>query len=279
LYKGQRALLVTSLHQASGTSTIAAHLALNLAQSGLRVLLVDANLRKPALHQTFHVVNARGLSSSLGDVYVLQKRATEIYSWLQTWTTQVPNLWMLPAGPGSIAPISLLRAPELQKLVNRLLQDGSEENGSSQKLIDLIIFDTPALLDEADATVLALLCDSSLLVVEAAKERKEALQKANAALQRLGAPVLGVVVNRQKAGHRSYLYPSFSAQEDQRETGSAVETSTRYSPGHFSFRQSESLPASRLEQPPFLSPSPQEAVRTHGIGSTSRIPQPPSYDS
>src|SRR5581483_11675537 len=94
LYKGQRALLVTSLHQASGTSTIAAHLALNLAQSGLRVLLVDANLRKPALHQTFHVVNARGLSSSLGDVYVLQKRATEIYSWLQTWTTQVPNLWM-----------------------------------------------------------------------------------------------------------------------------------------------------------------------------------------
>lgn len=206
LYRGQRALLVTGFHHKNGSTTIATSLALTLAQSGMRVLLVDANLRQPALHQAFHVVNTRGLTNSLGDTYVLQKQPSELHNWLQKWTTQVPNLWLLPAGPASVSPTAVLRSQELQKLVNWLLQTPEEKPSHTQNTIDIIIFDAPPLLEAADATTLALLCDGTILVVEAARERKETLRKASAELQRLGTPILGVVLNRQKAGYRPYPY-------------------------------------------------------------------------
>lgn len=283
LYKGQRALLVTGLHRISGASTVAAHLAVDLAQSGIRVLLVDANLRKPVLHEMFHVVNTRGLTNSLRDIYTLQKQSVEIYSWLQIWTTQVPNLWLLPAGPTFASPTSVLRAPELQNLVRALLEGGSAEVAHSQKLIDLIIFDAPALLEEADATILALLCDSSLLVIEAAKERKETLQKASVSLQRLGAPVSGVVVNRQKASHRSYLHINSSAQDALFGGKSAIEPPARYPRRNPASRKSEfafprtlagGQPTVHEEQAEAL-PVPHGAARTNVTSSSGRIPQRP----
>ena len=209
LYKGQRALLVTGLRHGSGTSNTAVRLALALAQSGQRVLLVDANLRKPWLHNAFHVVNTRGLVNSLADSLVIQKQPAQIYGWLSTWTTSVPNLWLWPSGPVTISPLTVLRSLELRKMVNWLLQEPGVTSDSIQQpgpAIDIVIFDAPAVLEEADAMALALLCDSTVLVMNAASERKETLKKAESTLERLGAPVLGVVVNRQKATHRPYLY-------------------------------------------------------------------------
>jgi len=204
---GQRSLLVTSLHAHTGTTTVATHLALALAQSGTRVLLVDAHIRKPMLHSTFNLSNARGLATCQADVHLLQKQPNKVYSWLNQWATTEPNLWLLPAGNVMGSPTALLRSLELRKLVGWLLQeqgDSSDHRASSP--VDIIIFDTPALDEEADTIILAPLCDSSILVIEAGKERKEALQKAQISLKRLGAPILGVVINRQKASHRSYLY-------------------------------------------------------------------------
>jgi polysaccharide biosynthesis transport protein len=207
LNTGQRSLMVTSLHPRTGTTTVATRLAIALAQSGTHVLLIDAHLRKPELHTLFHLPNLRGLATVQADVQVLQKQPDQVYNWLNQWGTHEPNLWLLPAGSIMGHSTSILRSRELRKLVGWLLQE--QDASSNHKIaspVDIIIFDTPALEEEADTVTLAPLCDSSILIVEAGKERKETLKKAQATLQRLGAPVLGVVVNRQKASHRPYLY-------------------------------------------------------------------------
>jgi capsular exopolysaccharide synthesis family protein len=205
LNMGQRSLLVTSLHAGTGTTTVTTRLATALAQSGTRVLLVDAHIRKPTLHTTFNLPNTRGLATCQADVHLLQKQPHKVYNWLSQWATTEPNLWLLPAGTVMGSSTALLRSSELRKLIGWLLQEASADNTVSSP-IDMIIFDTPALDEEADTVILAPLCDSSILVVEAGKERKEALQKAQMTLKRLGAPILGVVINRQKSSHRPYLY-------------------------------------------------------------------------
>jgi capsular exopolysaccharide synthesis family protein len=207
LNTGQRSLMITSLHPRSGSTTVATRLAIALAQSGTHVLLVDAHMHQPELHALFHLPNIRGLANCQTDVQALQKQPDQVYNWLSQWATTESNLWLLPAGPmgGNSTPI--LRSKELRKLVGWLLQE--QDISSGRKLsspVDIIIFDTPAMEEEADTITLAPLCDSSILVIEAGKERKETLKKAQATLQRLGAPILGVVVNRQKPSHHSYLY-------------------------------------------------------------------------
>ena len=206
LNTGQRSLLITSLHAHSGTTTVATRLSTALAQSGAHVLLVDVHIHKPMLHKTFNLHNTRGLTTCQADVHILQKQPNKIYNWLKQWTTTEPNLWLLPVGSVTGSSTALLRSLELRKLVSWLLQ---KQEGSSNHLsspIDIIIFDTPPLDEGADTVILASLCDSSILVVEAGKERKETLQKAQVTLKRLGAPILGVVVNRQKSSHHSYPY-------------------------------------------------------------------------
>lgn len=207
LNMGQRSLLVTSLHAGTGTTTVATRLATAIAQYGTRVLLIDAHIRKPLLHTTFNMPNTRGLATCQVDVHLLQKQPHNVHNWLSQWATTEPNLWLLPAGTVMGSSATLLRSPELRKLLDWLLQDQESSSGNTvSSPIDIIIFDTPALDEEADTVILAPLCDSSILVVEAGKERKEALQKAQMTLKRLGAPILGVVINRQKASHHSYLY-------------------------------------------------------------------------
>jgi capsular exopolysaccharide synthesis family protein len=205
LNTGQRSLMVTSLHPRTGTTTVATRLAIALAQSGTHVLLVDTHLRQPELHTLFHLPNTRGLTTCQADVQVLQKQPDQVHNWLSQWATTEPNLYLLPAGPIVANSTAILRSKELRKLVGWLLQDTSSDSRLSS-VVDIIIFDTPALEEEADTVTLAPLCDSSLLIIEAGKERKETLKKAQATLQRLGAPILGVVVNRQKTSHRPYLY-------------------------------------------------------------------------
>ncbi|HZO75053.1 MAG TPA: cellulose synthase operon protein YhjQ/BcsQ [Ktedonobacteraceae bacterium] len=207
LNTGQHSLLITGLRAQTGTSTIAAQLAIALAQSGTRVLLIDAHIQRPALHQIFNLSNEKGLVNSVDDIHLLRKQPDQISAWLDQWTTAIPRLWVLPVGKVTGSSIATLRSLELRKLVSWLLQQ--QESPFDHKVfspVDIIIFDTPALEEEADTVVLAPLCDSSLLVIEAGKESKEALKKAQMTLQRLGTPVLGVIVNRQKASHRSYLY-------------------------------------------------------------------------
>jgi succinoglycan biosynthesis transport protein ExoP len=208
LKRSQRVLLVTGLRRGAGASTTVANLAIWLAQSGKRVLLVDANLRWPSLHKIFHSSNERGLVYSLPDVY--QFHAGMLHSWLGQWATHVPNLWLLPSGPVPAHPPAILRSPELRALVRWLLGGDQMVPGRmTGGIVDIIIFDTASLQEGADTVTLAPITDSTVLVVEAGKEQYETLNKAQATLQRLGSPVLGVIVNRQTAKHRSYFYADY----------------------------------------------------------------------
>ncbi|GCE10502.1 polysaccharide biosynthesis tyrosine autokinase [Tengunoibacter tsumagoiensis] len=207
-YPAVRMLMVSGLHSQVGVTTVATYLALSLAQSGQRVLLVDANLRRSLLHKIFQQPNAGGLANRLPDVHRFADYAGHHpFSWLNQWATTFPNLWLLPAGPATKQPTSLLRLSELRQLKTWLLgQHPLQIAHSLPRLVDLIIFDTPALDAHTDAQLLADMVDGTLLVLEAGKEQRETLQETQALLQRLDAPILGVVINRQKAGQHSYFY-------------------------------------------------------------------------
>ncbi len=197
--QGPCALLVTGTQSGVGTTLTATYLALTLAQMGQRVLLVDADIRQPLLHELFLRQNMKGLVNSLSEVYHFRQEVVQ--SWCDQWLTHIPNLWLLPAGPPSSHPPTILRSQELSLLLSWLLGEQA-----APPMLDFILFDTPALKDHADTLALASVVSATLLVIEAGKEREEALMAAEETLRRIGAPILGVIINQQTTRHHSSIY-------------------------------------------------------------------------
>ena len=211
LVQGRRIVQFTSLRTGTGTSTMAANLAVSLAMSGKRVLLVDANLRKPSLHALFNRSNEQGLSSRLNDAYAFQEqRPNLVQSWLNLWPTDVPNLWLLPAGPAVPHLATVVRSPSVAFLLRTLLRETPPAgNGEG---VDIIILDTPPLNDGATAIALAAIADGVVLVVGAGKDPAESVIKAQETLQRLQTSIMGVIINRKKDTHHSYFYVDYTRQ-------------------------------------------------------------------
>lgn len=227
---GKRAVLVTGLRTGSGVSLAASRLAIALTQSGRRVLLVDANLSQPMQHVMFNVLNTRGLTVGLDGIDTSSSQSTLPRGWLKQWVTSVPNLYLLPVGPqiDHAEPIQL--AFRLQVLTERLLRQSSSSSlaSLSSDEIDIIIFDAPALDQGPDTIALAPATDCTVLVVEAGKERPEALLRVQATLQRLGSPIVGVVVNRQQAKHRTYYYANHLQQVTVSAETSHIRAASKY---------------------------------------------------
>jgi non-specific protein-tyrosine kinase len=184
-----RTLLITSSAPGEGKSTTTANLAVTLAQTGRRVVLVDLDLREPALHQIFKVQNQRGITTallhpneSIGD-YLLP--------------TGVENLSLIPSGPLPSNPAELLGSQRMTELIERLKEHA-----------DLIVFDSSPMLFLADATLLARRCDAALLVARAGSSRAASLVRAREQLTHAGVRLLGVVLNRVSAtvGSDRYYY-------------------------------------------------------------------------
>ncbi len=210
--KGQRFLLVSGARTRSGATTVAVHLAISLAQTGMRVLLLDVNLHRPLLHEVFRGSNANGLSNRLADIERFQEQPT-LYprSWLQRWKTPIPNLWLIPAGPPPVQPMAA-SIQKLQQLKEWLLGQRQMLNNSSMPpLVDLIVCDTIPLDEGGDTYGLSMIADGIVMVIEAGREQKETLCDTHAI--HLQAPVLGVVVNRQKAGQIPYYYANARSTE------------------------------------------------------------------
>ncbi len=205
LEKSSSSVTVMGLQPGAGTSTTALNLALALTQAGMRVLLVDANLVRPSLHEVFRRANEKGLTNSLTEVHMFQEQQDSVTSWLHQWSTSTANLWILPSGPKPPTSTMVLRAPELKTLLGWLLP-GHNLSGNTSGVVDFVIFDTSALSEGPGALEVASVTHSSILVVEAGKEQVESLRKAEQALQKLHSTLLGVVVNRQTPKHHSYLY-------------------------------------------------------------------------
>jgi non-specific protein-tyrosine kinase len=181
-----RTLLVTSSIPGEGKTITASNLAVVFAQAGRRVLLVDADLRKPGIHVVFDLPNAHGLTTLL--------RSDEVSLDAIAQTTEQENLRILTTGPLPPNPAELLGSQRMRTFLDRL------KTGEG-----LVIFDSPPLQAVTDAAVLSSLLDGTLFVIDAGHSRRGAVRQGRDVLARAGANVLGAVLNRLPArAHSDY---------------------------------------------------------------------------
>ncbi|MEI8588241.1 polysaccharide biosynthesis tyrosine autokinase, partial [Acinetobacter baumannii] len=139
-----RTIMVTSSGPGEGKSTTTANLAVVFAQQGKRVLLVDADLRKPTVHYTFNLMNTSGLTSVLTNQMTLMESVKAI---------DMKNLFILPSGPIPPNPAELLGSKAMDYFMKAALEE-----------FDIILFDTPPVLAVTDAQILSNKCQGTILV-------------------------------------------------------------------------------------------------------------------
>lgn len=190
-----RCLAITSSRPAEGKTWVASNLAFVLAETGRRVLLIDADLRKPRVADAFGIVGAVGLTTVLIDAVPLQ-------SAVQVWPRS--TLEILPAGAVPPNPAELLASDRMKELIQQVADE-----------YELVVIDTAPVEVVADATVLAQQVDSVLIVADTTRVRRAQLAATIEALERAGAHISGVVLNRVKARPRDdYYYVHDEAEEE-----------------------------------------------------------------
>ncbi len=192
-------LLVTSATPGDGKSMISSNLAVVLAQAGHRVLLVDTDLRRPALHAVFGLPNKRGLTSMLLEYQGDEDDATMsglVDNTIQD--TQVDGLQVLACGPLPPNPSELLGSNKMRQLLNVLTSS-----------YDFIILDSSPALSVTDAAVLGAQASGTLLVARAGKTQKELVRQAAERLRKVNARFIGCVLNSlevKSGAYGMYLY-------------------------------------------------------------------------
>src|SRR5699024_3717346 len=182
-----RSILFTSSGPGEGKSMTTANIAVTYAQQGKKVLLIDADLRKPTVHYTFRLDNLKGLSNVLvGDV--LLEEAIH--------TTSIDHLDVISSGPIPPNPSELLGSRKMRAILER-----------AKEQYDLVIFDTPPVLAVTDAQIMADFVDGAMLVVRSKVTELDAATRAVEALKPAKARLLGTVLNdREKKGSNYYYY-------------------------------------------------------------------------
>jgi capsular exopolysaccharide synthesis family protein len=183
---GAEVVAVTSSLAAEGKSTTASNLAASLAETGARVLLVDADLRRPSIAGVLGIEGGAGLTTVLSG----QAGVKEV---VQEWGTH--GLDVLASGPVPPNPAELLGSPAMRRLVQEL-------RGS----YDYVVVDTAPLLPVTDAAVLSRIVDGTIVVADAGRVRRGQVAQALANLDHVSGRVLGVVLNRVKRDETSYEY-------------------------------------------------------------------------
>lgn len=181
-----KVLMVTSSSAGEGKSTTALSLAIHFAQTGKRVLLVDADLRNPSLHRTLELENTTGLTNVL---------AGEAKPFEVTKPTSVPHLFFMPTGPLPPNPAELLAGAKMLSLANLAAEK-----------FDHVIVDGPPVLGLADALVLGNLAEGTILVVAAGDTRRGHAQGAIKRLRSAHTRLLGGVLTKLDSRSNSYGY-------------------------------------------------------------------------
>lgn len=181
-----RTLLVTSTLPNEGKSTTISNLAIAYAESDKKVLLIDADLRRPTLHQVFSASTRLGLSYLLTGQCKIEEAIIETF---------VPNLALITAGPPLPNPYGGISSPRFEELLEEL-----------KARYDIILIDSSPILAVSDAQLLSKRCDGVLYIVHYGKVKRALAQRAVAQLRHSGANLLGVVVNNKKKSKQDKVY-------------------------------------------------------------------------
>jgi len=171
----QRTILVASAEPNVGRSVTAANLAISLALDGGSVILVDADFRQPSINKLFNADNEKGLSNVL---------AGKLSAGNALKDTKVPGLKLITSGPQPANPVRLLRSAEMQQVVDEL-----------GKMADFVVFDSPAGVTFADATLLAAVVKNVILVHAAGSVPRGAEAEFQTRLDQVNSNIVGVVLN------------------------------------------------------------------------------------
>lgn len=180
-----KTMVVTSSEPGEGKSTTAGNMALSFAQSEKSVILIDCDLRKPSLHRKFKVSNLVGLS----DVLIGKEKMNDAVN------EYSENLHILTSGKLPPNPSEMLGL----KAMGRLLEELKSK-------YDIIILDSAPLQAVTDAQILSTKVDGTILVVRAEKTKRDSVQQAKALLDKVGANILGTVLNGVENTRKKYYY-------------------------------------------------------------------------
>ncbi|NJR41159.1 MAG: polysaccharide biosynthesis tyrosine autokinase [Leptolyngbyaceae cyanobacterium CSU_1_4] len=180
-----RSLIITSAMPGDGKSTVSMYLAQTAAAMGKKVLLVDADLRKPQIHKRLHLSNELGLSNLISNNLPVSQ--------LLHRPPSTPGLTILTAGQIPPDPTKLFASKKMQDLMEK-----------SQQTYDLVIYDAPPLVGLADASILAPRTNGLILVTKIGQTDRAALTQALDNLKLSQIPVLGIVANGVKHSFESY---------------------------------------------------------------------------
>ncbi|HUB01708.1 MAG TPA: polysaccharide biosynthesis tyrosine autokinase [Terriglobales bacterium] len=182
-----KVIMVTSARPQEGKTTTSINTAIVLAQKGVRVLLIDADLRRPSVHKTLGMGPRSGLSNVLTGSASVQQTVSI--------SPILPNLFVLPAGTPPPNPAELLASSNMKDLI-----DGLRDQ------YDHIVIDTPPTLSVTDAVVLSSRADATILVIRSGQTTKQALRRARDILMQVNAHVAGVLLNAVDLTSPDYYY-------------------------------------------------------------------------
>jgi len=185
--KKHELIVITSSKKSEGKTTTITNLAVTMAQSGHKVLIIDCDLRRPKIHKMFHLDNTVGLSDILLKDVSFDKALYHI--------EDVENLHIVTSGNIPPMPSELL---DSQKMVDLL-------NGLRGKY-DYVLLDAPPVLSVSDASILAQVVDGVILAVAANETHVDAISTAKRALDKVEANIIGTVLTKAKIGKRGYTY-------------------------------------------------------------------------
>jgi succinoglycan biosynthesis transport protein ExoP len=182
-----KVIMVTSALPQEGKTTTSINTAVVLAQKGVRVLLIDADLRRPSIHKTLGMGPRSGLSNVLTGSTTIDQAITR--------TSILPNLFILPAGTPPPNPAELLASSNMRDILEQVRKD-----------YDHIVVDTPPSLSVTDAVVLSQRADAVVLVIRSGQTTKQSLRRARDLLAQVNAKVVGVLLNAVDLSSPDYYY-------------------------------------------------------------------------
>jgi len=188
-----RSVLVTSTTPAEGKSMVAANLALSLAQTGQRVALIDADMRRPRLHGMFRIAQSPGLSE------LVAGQATPKSAMVRT---SVSGLWLMPSGSIPTNPAEMLSSTRFERFVHGL-----------SEVFDWVIIDSPPVMAVTDAALLAHITAGVLYVMAAEEVTTPVVRHALEQLDAAHARFLGAVLNKVNLKRNSFYYADYYRQE------------------------------------------------------------------